>query len=179
MHTGYTLDPDEKVIRQVHRHWIELFSLATTSGLMIMAALALTYAYARFHDQAPFFIPPWAVMFLVTLLILVAGLVLVVGTWVYRRNYLLLTNKHLIQAEQRGLFHNQADQVNLGRIQDVSGTRPGVLASMLDFGTVVIQSAGESRQFIFTHMPNAQGLADEILAMHEEFIQQNPGSGAE
>jgi hypothetical protein len=104
---------------------------------------------------------------------------MIVGSWVYQRNYILLTDRHLIQVEQHGLFHSQVDQLSLGRIQDVSGKRPGLAATVLNYGMVTIQSAGEARQFIFSPVPDPQGLADDALAMHEKFLQNNPSSGAE
>jgi uncharacterized membrane protein YdbT with pleckstrin-like domain len=79
--------------------------------------------------------------------------------------------------EQRGLFHSQVDQVSLGRIQDVSGLQSGFIQTLLDFGKVTIQSAGEQKQFIFQHLPAPKSLADYILAAHEQYLKDNPGSG--
>jgi len=90
------------------------------------------------------------------------ALILFVGLWVYRRNYVLITNQHIIQVEQHGLFGSQVDQVSLGRIQDVSGVQQGYGPPCFGYGTVVVQSAGESRQFIFPHVPEPKPLADYI-----------------
>jgi hypothetical protein len=107
----------------------------------------------------------------------IAAAMLAVGLWVYRHNYILVTDRHLIQVEQHGLFSRQVDQVSLGRLQDVSGVKSGFLATLWNFGTVTIQSAGEQRQFVFTRVPAPQELADYCLAVHEEYSRNHPGEG--
>lgn len=170
---GLALDPDEKVVRHIYHHWIDLATTASVSAVMVFVALALAYFYGLYAYLLPPAIPDWTIGVIIMMFILLAVLILIVGVWIYRRNYLLLTNKHLIQVEQHGLFTSAVDQVSLGRIQDVSGKRPGLLATLLGFGTVTIQSAGEQRQFIFTRVPEPQELADYILGAHEKFLREH------
>ena len=174
MRTGFTLDSNEKVLRRINFHWIYLAGVATMAGVMGGIGVLAALAYAMFPSTLPPFVPGWAVTILVVAFLIIGALIFVVGIWVYNRNYVLVTDHHLIHVEQHGLFHSQVDQVSLGRIQDVSGKRPGLLPTMLDFGQVTIQSAGEARQFIFNPVPDPQGLADYILARHEEFQRANP-----
>ncbi len=176
---GFTLDEGEEIIKRIDKHWIDLAALASAAGVMVFMALAISYGFGRYRDLFPPLLTGWMVSVLVGVFIVVAGLILAIGLWVYRRNYVLITNHHLIQVEQRGLFHSQVDQVSLGRIQDVSGVRPGILATLLGYGTVTIQSAGEQRQFILTTVPDPQPLADYVLELHEKFVREHPGSGGE
>jgi len=177
MSAGFTLDQDEKVIRRINHHWVDIFSLTFTSGVMILMALAIAYGFGRFRDQFPSFINDLVITVMIAALILIAGLIMVVGLWVFRRNYLLITNQHIIQVEQHGLFGSQVDQVSLGRIQDVSGIQRGLWPTMFGYGTVIVQSAGEARQFIFPRVPEPKTLADYILELHESFLKNNPNSG--
>ncbi|HSX01121.1 MAG TPA: PH domain-containing protein [Candidatus Saccharimonas sp.] len=181
MKIGYTLDSQETVVRQVYRHWIELLSIAAVAAALFAAAVGVAYMYGRFSDQVDVLVPglvlpPGLATLVIAMLVGVGGLVLIGGVWVYRRNYVLVTNMHLIQVEQHGLFASKVDQVSLGRIQDVSGALPGLLPTMLGYGTVIVQSAGEQKQFIFTRMPDPRELADYILAQHEAFVSNHPGS---
>jgi uncharacterized membrane protein YdbT with pleckstrin-like domain len=179
---GFNLDSDEHIIKHIYHHWIDIASYATVAGVMLLVAFVIAYGYGRFGGNLDSLVPglviPGTVAWsLVVAFILLSGLILYFSTWVYKRNYLLLTNRHLIQVEQRGLFASQTDQVSLGRIQDVSGKRPGLLATLLGFGTVTIQSAGEQRQFVFRHVPYPQETADFILSEHEKFLKENPDAG--
>ena len=176
MHAGFKLDQGEEVVRRVNHHWIELFSLASVSGVMVFLALIITYGYARYKELFPSTLGGPLVFLLVILFLIIAVLVLVVGIWVYNRNFILITNKHIVQMEQKGLFTSQVDQVSLGRVQDVTGTRAGMLATMLNFGTVSVQSAGEQRQFVFHNVEDPQQLADYILELHEQYLERNPNS---
>jgi hypothetical protein len=177
MTSGFTLDSDEQILRRVHRHWIELASITLAAGVMIFAAMALAYAYGAYPEAWPPILPAALVTLLIGAFVVVGALILMIGLWVYNRNYLLITTKHLIQVEQRGLFHNQVDQVSLGRIQDVSGLRPGMMATILHYGTVRVQSAGEHKLFLFNRVPEPQQLADYILHLHEEFLLTHPNAG--
>ncbi len=175
MKSGFTLDPGEKVVRKIQHHWIDLASLAVVTTVMLLVGLAISYGYGRYRALMPVAIPDGAIVALSAAFMALAVLILLVGLWVYQQNYILLTDHHLIQVEQQGLFHRQVDQVSLGRIQDVSGARPGIVPTLLNFGTVIIQSAGEQRQFIFHRVPQPQELADYILEIHEQFLRDNPG----
>ena len=106
-------------------------------------------------------------------LILLAIAILLLGLFVYSQNYLLLTNRHLIQVEQKGIFNRAVAQLSLSRVQDVTGRRTGMLATMLDYGNVEVQSAGEKDKFTFRNAPSPQGLADRCLEAHEVYDNEN------
>ncbi len=179
MPAGFKLDSGEHITRRINPHWIEIASLTLMAGVMFFIAIVLSYGFGRYRHLVPAFVTETMMALLIIIFLCLGALILIIGLWVYRRNYLLITNKHLIQVEQRGLFTSQVDQVSLGRIQDVSGVRQGLIATMLNFGTITVQSAGESRQFIMHHVPDPQPLADYILELHEHFVNNHPGSGGE
>jgi hypothetical protein len=179
MSAGFSLDAGEQITRRINRHWIDIASITFTAGLMWFIALVASYGFGRYREQFPVFITNTMMSLLIVIFLGLGTLIMVIGLWVYRRNYVLITNIHIIQVEQRGLFTSQVDQVSLGRIQDVSGERHGIVATMLNFGTVTVQSAGESRQFIMPHVPDPQPLADYILELHEQFLQKNPNMSGE
>jgi uncharacterized membrane protein YdbT with pleckstrin-like domain len=173
MKIGYTLDANEQVVKQYSRHWIDLFPSALAATALIIIAIGMAYGYGRYQAQFAF-VPSGAVVLLTTIFLGLAGLIIVTSLWVYRQNHLLLTNLHLIQVEQRGLFGRQTSQLSLARVQDVSGQRSGLWATILNYGDVVVQSAGEQDKFVFRNAPNPQEIADQCLEAHENFVQTNP-----
>lgn len=170
---NFTLDPEEQIVRHIYHHWIELAATATMAGILITVALAMLVGYPFYTDIVPAVINFAIISVFAFIMIAMAVAILVFGVWTYRRNYMVLTTKHLIQAEQHGLFTSQVDQVSLGRIQDVTGRKSGVLSTIFGFGTLSVQSAGEARQFVFHHVPDPQGLADYILSAHEKFLKDH------
>jgi hypothetical protein len=173
MKSGYSLDANEHVIRQYNRHWIDLFPSALSATALILIGGGMAYGYDLYKSQFSF-LPAGAVSLLVTIFLGLAGLILVTSVWVYRQNHLLLTNLHLIQVEQQGLFGRQTSQLSLARVQDVSGQRSGFWATILNYGDVVVQSAGEQDKFVFRNAPSPQEIADHCLEAHESFVQTNP-----
>lgn len=171
----FELDPDERIIRIVHRHWIDLVPSLAVSTVLFALVLFASYEYGLHSADLP--IPSGLVFLLLGLILGLAVLFLFVGIFVFRRNILILTNLHLAQVEQIGLFNRRVSQLGLAMVQDVTGTRPGILATVLDFGEVTVQTAGEQEKFIFHHAPHPDQLADECLQTHELCLREQAARG--
>lgn len=63
-----------------------------------------------------------------------------------------ITNKRIISREQKGLFNRVTSELELYRVQDVSVEQKGVLATILNFGHLHIQSAAEQNRFEFKNV---------------------------
>jgi hypothetical protein len=164
----YVLDPGEKIIERVNRYWADLIGVVVASAAITIMALFGVYVYARFRDQFPF-LTPGLVTLIVMIMLTVVALMLFSAVYVYQYNYLLVTNFHLIKVQQVGLFARQTAELGLGNIEDVRGGRSGVLATILDYGDIEIQSAGASEQFIIRTMHHPQVLADRLLEYKRAF----------
>jgi uncharacterized membrane protein YdbT with pleckstrin-like domain len=55
----------------------------------------------------------------------------------------IITTERIIDIEQHGLFHRAVSEIAVERVQNVTVETPGFLATMLGFGNVKIQTAGE------------------------------------
>ena len=173
MNAGFHLDPEERVIRKVNRHWIDLLPVAVSTTVLLIIVILGGFSLGRYGNLMPG-IPLELIMFALFIILIIAFLIFAVGVFVYRQNYLVLTNLHLIQVEQKGLFNRAVAQLSLARVQDVTGRRAGMLATLLNFGNVEVQSAGEKDKFTFHNAPYPQQLADQCLAAHEEFRRDFP-----
>lgn len=174
MVAGFHLDPNERVLRKVNRHWVDLLPVAVSTSVLLIIVVVGATAYGMYGNQLPAF-PPALVVMVLFLILIIALLIFAVGIFVYRQNYLVLTNLHLIQVEQKGLFNRAVAQLSLARVQDVTGRRSGMLATLLNFGNVEVQSAGEKDKFTFRNAPAPQQLADQCLEAHEAFSREHPG----
>lgn len=79
------------------------------------------------------------------LLFIVANIVVSFITYYYSLN--IVTNIRLVAIEQRSLFNQDFDEINLEDIEDVSSQLTGFFPSMYNFGSVQVQSAGASNLF--------------------------------
>jgi hypothetical protein len=169
----YVLDPGEHVAARIGRHWADLIGVVAGSVAIAVVALAAVYLYARFPEELPF-LTPALVMLAAALMLGIAGLMLATALYVYKHNYLLITNFHLIKVQQSGLFARQTAALVLGNIEDVKGSRRGILATVLNFGDMEVQTAGASENFIFRNAPNPQLAADRLLQYKAEFKLAHP-----
>jgi membrane protein YdbS with pleckstrin-like domain len=174
MANPFQLDADEQVELDVRRHWINILPVWLSSAAMVVAAVALSFVFGLFRDNVAKFLPSVLSTIILVVLIALALLIFLTGTWVYRQNRLVLTNKHLIRVEQDGLFSRKVSQLALGRVQDVNGVRRGLIATVLNFGSVEVQSAGEDEEFVFIQMPNPSGLADQLMKAHDRYAGGQP-----
>src|SRR6266567_369936 len=131
--SSVTLDPGEKILRRVNRYWIDLLPSAASATILILVAAGAAIGYLNYRSQLPFITGSWVALFVLLFLLLGTG-ILLSSIWVYKQNCLILTNMHLIQVAQSGLFNRRTSQLSLAKVQDVSGQRNGFLATILNFG---------------------------------------------
>jgi hypothetical protein len=61
---------------------------------------------------------------------------------------LIVTNLHVLDIEQIGLWHREISTLQLQKIQDISSKTEGIIPSLLNYGDLEIQSAGSFTNFI-------------------------------
>ena len=93
--------------------------------------------------------------------------------WLVITNYYLdswiVTNKRTIHTELRGLFSRIVSSVPHDRIQDITIDIHGILPTVLRFGDLHIQTAGEFREFIFRQIPDPYKTKEIIFKARREF----------
>ena len=150
------LGKGEKIISITRKHWFillkETFFLLFLLFLPLFIALAgkilsVEYAFEISGD--------------VIILFVVASSIFLLFVWMmffiiwtdYYLDILILTNKHIIDIEQKGLFSRELSAFRLDKIQDVTAETSGVIQTVLSFGTIHIQTAGEDQDFIVRGIP--------------------------
>ena len=162
---------DEQIYLFVRKHWIVIFSTFSILFLMLIVPfigiiLLRIYYYTIFQGSI--------INILVILgsiyILIIAGLSLV-GFIDYYLDVEIVTNKRLIDIKQINLFARAIDELELLHIEDISVHQKGFLATFLNFGTIYIQTAGTSRNFILTYLPHPQKVARQIMKLSEESIK--------
>ncbi len=80
----------------------------------------------------------------------------------------ILTNERLVDIDQQGLFTRRISTLSLDRIQDVTTFESGLVDTFFKIGTVVIQTAGEEREFIIPSARNPQRIKELIMQSYQE-----------
>ncbi len=99
------------------------------------------------------------------------AVILFTVTYVYRQSRMLVTNKSLVQILQKTLFIRKVSRLSMSNVEDVNEEQRGLLASLFDYGTLTVQTAGTEDNFVFTLCPHPARLADKIIEARQAYAK--------
>ena len=139
------------------------------AGFLMVVALVAAVLVQLYVKNSPS-LPPlvWGVCGLV---MLVAAVMLFVGTRVYWGNRWIVTSDSVTQVTQSSLFNVQSSQLSMGNIEDVTVEQEGVLPHAFGYGLLRVETAGERSKFVFMYCPKPNEYAKKILNAREQFEQ--------
>jgi uncharacterized membrane protein YdbT with pleckstrin-like domain len=154
------LADDEKVVEQLHPHWITLVP-ATFWFLVICAGGGFAIAFLPSGEPTHL---------ILLILVLVVGLVLLswlsFSPWISWRttHFVFTTHRVLIR---RGVLHHVGRDIALQRISDV-GYSQTLFDRIVGAGTLTIESASEHGQESLTTMPHADRIQQTLNRLIEQ-----------
>lgn len=166
-------DTDERVLCTVYQHPFGIVSVYVASFLCIaFVAFMSSTVLPGITGETKQTLGGVA---LGTLLIgMVVFVILVFATFVYRQSKLTITDRTVVQILQKGLLERKISQISLANIEDVTSAQKGIFATYLNFGTLVVETAGEQANFNFIFCPNPHRVAKIILDAKDEFLEKSP-----
>jgi len=175
------LQEGEKIIFSVRKHWFVLFAETIFLAFMVVAPFLAHIVFAE-SGLSVFFAEVFgnttalSIAF-TSLWFLVLWIIFFVVWTDYYLDILILTDRRMIDIEQRGLFSREVSVFRLDRIQDITVDVHGIIPTLLGFGDIHVQTAGDDREFIGKGMPHPSGLRDRILEEHANFMENRSSSG--
>lgn len=163
-----TLAQDEHIVHVIRKHW---FILAVrTAELLFFLVLPIAVYFFMAGKSFPvggeeieLTLPLPLLIFLVSMLILMIWMrFFSLVTDIYLDSW-TVTNKRIIDIEQRGFFSRQISSFRIERIQDITTDIHGIIATFLDFGDIHAQTAGDEQEFIIRGVPNPKKIKQNIL----------------
>jgi membrane protein YdbS with pleckstrin-like domain len=163
------IDRNEHTVITVRRHWFVLFVELFGLVVLLFAPLVLGYVYVALATMSPvlslplFAIPTATYIFLGSVWTFLMW-VRLFSIWTdYYLDTWIVTTKRIIDIDQEGYFKRSVGSFPIIRIQDVSFRQDGVLASLLDYGTLHVETAGSNtEEFRIENIPNPRKLRDII-----------------
>lgn len=171
-------DKNEKLICEIKKHPFGLFIIYATGVTiaLILFAACLTAAWfvgnefsnleAEVTRNKNLFVLAGLILALLAL-----GVTFIAG-YIYSRNIMLVTNEKIAQVLYKSLFSRKISQLSIGDVQDVTIDQKGVLPRIFNYGTIVIETAGEQQNYGFSYAPNPYHFAKEIVGAHEKNLQE-------
>lgn len=172
------LHENEHILLLLHKHWFVMARTALGIIFMIMVLVAvlplLPFLTDRFDPDAVSAVTGLGLVVYSMMILLFAFF-----SWMdYYLDVWIVTEKRIIDVEQRGLFSREVAEIPMASVQDVTVDVQGIVQTMLGFGTIKIQTAGE-REFTIDEIPHLARVKDAILEYaHRQFeATQQSASG--
>ena len=156
------MEEGERIVAKVHRHWIFIAVRILALAVMLVAPWLLIMLLGRLNilsltaSSVASYVAVWALW----------GLVLWAMFWQFWTTYYMdiwvVTNKRIIDIDYLRLFDRNIAMLRFERVQDVTTHVQGVIATLLRYGSVVVQTAGSDKEFVIDQIANPELLRDII-----------------
>lgn len=154
------LNPNEKILIVLHRHWLVLFGkLVVCVFLALVPFLALGILAA---SNIQVVLSGNIILFAFSVYMMIIALIMFLFWMDYYFDIWIITTERIIDIEQRGLFNREVSEFMLMHVEDVTIEIPGILATLMKFGNIMIQTAGEN-SFKISQVPRVYEAKNIIL----------------
>ena len=151
---------DERVVAEMRRHW---FVIASEGILLGAAAIAPLFAFFVLRGLVPVHLPFFALFFFYSAFLFLLWVLFFVAWTNYYLDVLIITDKRIIDVEQVSLFSRDNVSVPLRNIEDIKVEVFGILPSLLDYGNLSVQTAGESREIVISRIAHPHEARRRIM----------------
>ena len=169
----------EVIVFYLRPHWLVLAKKIAFFVVLFALPAAVAYVLARFRTD------DWEIIWsggLLEVLVQLGLSLYYIGVWSffwsawvdYYLDVVLITNERIVSLRQNGLFNRSISELRLVRVQDVSAQVKGFLATVLHFGDVTVQTAGEQINFSFKSIPQPYQVAERILRLADDWRSSHP-----
>lgn len=163
------LKENEKIIIALHRHWIIIIGEIIFISIILFAPLFGAYFIIDFlNEKAEFLF--YTLWFAASIYFLLIYLILFIIWMDYYLDMWIVTNERIIDIEHSGIFKREVSEFSLKNVQDVTIEIPGMIPSLLKYGNVIVQTAGE-KNFKVMQIPCPERVKD-IIIEHSHLTQK-------
>lgn len=157
---------DEQTVFLLRRHWFVIIPLLIGFGIILVLPF-ITYAVVNIQNPDFFSIQTNLTLYILggSLFFLFAWLFLFQNFIDWYLDVWIVTTYRIVNIEQHGLFGRTMSELMLYNVQDVTSDVRGFIPTMFDFGTISIQTAGETKRFDFEHIEHPTLVAKRVLEL--------------
>jgi uncharacterized membrane protein YdbT with pleckstrin-like domain len=163
--------PGEEIVTVIRKHLIGLILIYLGVLLAVAAIVAFVVIVGPDLFQKNVNYNDFTVLALFAAFVL--AFVLFIATYIYRESRIIVTSASVVQILQKGLFVRKVSRLSMADVEDVSAQQSGILPSLFNYGTLIIQTAGEMENFIFPYCPDPNAHAEDILEARQRFQEED------
>ncbi len=141
-------EKDEVIILFVRKHFFTNLNWILISVAVFFVPFLLSIANLEFVEfpQRYFFISTLFYYLLLATYVFVNFI-----TWFY--NISFVTNRRIVDVDFSGIIYKNVAATKISQIEDVNYDQTGVFATFFNYGDVLVQTAGEQKNFDFQAAP--------------------------
>ncbi len=160
-------DPDEEVLLLLRRHIITNLPWVFLTFLLLSVPFLLGFALSLFESISgisfeSISLPGSYTFLLIMFWYLISFTFLFESYLNWYANVYIVSNKKIIDVDFFGILHVSVTQAPITNVEDVTYSVSGVVETMLDFGRVEVQTAGEKENIDFEYVPKPAHVQDVI-----------------
>jgi len=157
----------ETIVKVVHRNWF--YILQQFLGIIVALILygtAIVFLPTFFPDLANG--PLRTIIAFAENFLLLALWIFSFMVWIdYYFDVWIITSERIVNIEQQGLFSRRSSELRFSKIQDVTTEVKGFLGTVLNYGDVLIQTAGTEDEFLFRTVSDPYRIKDVIMELQK------------
>ena len=162
------IDENEHIVEVIWDHWFVLVGKLITIVLAVLFPVFAIFVFGFVPIDKIFVVEgsTFALkIYFVTLWLTVVWM-LAWNVWTnYFLNVLIITDIRLFDITQMGFFRRQSASFRIDHIQNITVEQKGIISTMLNFGTIRFETAGENINFVAKYIPapfDVKKLIDEM-----------------
>ncbi len=164
---------DEIILSVIHRHWFDIVMHYVLITFVALTMLAGTLFVGLFESSL-------GVEHIMPLILLVDSFLVVFLwfygfiTWIdYWLDVWIVTNRRVVNIEQKGLFSRQVSELYFHTIQDITSNVRGIIPTLLNYGDVEVQTAAEHTRFLFRSVPDPYAVKAMLVEMQRKTYNES------
>jgi uncharacterized membrane protein YdbT with pleckstrin-like domain len=168
------INHDEVKVADIRRHFFGLFLryIETILAIGLSLGLIIYLTPSVFGESSA---AQSAVVLLSLVVIFLGAIFLVFVTKIYNANRLIITDIHITQVLQVGLFNKKVSELTMENVEDVTAEKHGIFSTIFDYGTLKVETAGEQNNFVFIYCPNPNAYAKALQDARAAYFKKHSG----
>ncbi|NTU69329.1 PH domain-containing protein [bacterium] len=165
-----SLDEGEEIRYIVHHHKITFVKTAFKILLLpiLMTVFTILFGFSFLES-----ILNSSIFSLLTLIVFIIwGTYSIYYWYIWYFDVLVLTNKKAIMVDQKSIFEKKLKTASLSRIQDITTDFKGIAENMFNYGTLLVQTAGEETGLKLIDIPHPQEIGRLILNLKDNETEE-------
>lgn len=172
-------DAGERLVWEIRKHPFGLFVIYLTGTAVTLTILVLLVVGPTMYSSD--FLGLGIELGSLRPILLVTGFLLsvlslgatLIGAYLYTSDVVLVTSEKIAQLLHQTIFNRKISQLSIGDVQDVTVTQKGIFARIFNYGTLVIETAGEQQNYTFPFTPKPYEASKAIVGSHEQDVAKH------